>query len=100
MRNQRFDLDHLTALGAWRHIDERACHGQSPSTQAASVTTTSASSDQNEPSLISAIAITVWVSASRMRLDTAALPARGPSRTLNIFGCGRCALNTWIAWAC
>src|SRR5262249_8767882 len=59
VRDQRLDLDHLAAPCACRQIDKHTRHFQSPSTQAARVTITSASSDQNEPSLISAIAITI-----------------------------------------
>ena len=39
---------------------------------------TSALSDQNEPSLISAIAMTVCVSASRMRVETLRSPGARP----------------------
>ena len=51
------------------NIDERAGHQSVASTQAASVTITSAMSDQNEPSLISAMATTFCASASRMRVE-------------------------------
>ena len=46
--------------------------------QAASVTITSALSDQNVPSLSAAIAIIFCEVASRMRVETCARPARGP----------------------
>jgi len=49
---------------------------------------TSISSDQNEPSLIWAMAMTFCESASRMRLENVARPARGPSWTLITLGCG------------
>ena len=52
-----------------------------PSTQAASVTITSADADQNVPSLISAMAVTIWESARRKRVENFALPARGPRCT-------------------
>src|SRR5262245_34963203 len=97
MGDQRLDLDDVAALGLGRNVDERAGHGQIPSRQAASVTTTSASSDQNEPSLSSATAITFCESASRMRVEMLALPARGPRWTLTTFGCGFFSLKTWIA---
>ena len=42
------------------------------------VTMTSTLSDQKLPSLISAMATTFCESARRMRVETAALPARGP----------------------
>src|SRR5262249_18523801 len=74
------DLKRLTTLDLSRNVDERAGH-QIPSTQAASVTTTSADADQKVPSLISAIAVSVWLSARRMRVAIFALPARGPRWT-------------------
>src|SRR6266446_9611282 len=77
VRDQGLDLDDLAALGPGRHVDQRTGH-QASSRQAASVTTTAARADQNEPSLSSAIATTVWVSARRMRVATVARPARGP----------------------
>src|SRR5262249_4152636 len=94
VRNQRLDLDDLAALGLGGDIDEGARHDQVPSRQAARVTTTSTSSDQNEPSLICATATTLCVSARRMRVDTLARPARGPSCTLMTLGCGFFSVNT------
>src|SRR4051812_9519518 len=95
--DQRLDLDHVAALGGFRHIDEGTCvHGRS-SRHAASVTTTSCVSDQHVPSDISAIAVSFCVVASRMQVATCALPARGPSCTEITFGCGFFSLNTWIA---
>src|SRR5262249_18059247 len=79
VRDQRFDLDDFAAFGLRRRIDEGTRHGQTPSRQAASVTMTSASLDQNEPSLICAMAMTFCESARRMRVDTVARPERGPS---------------------
>ena len=58
---------------------------------------TSTVSDQNEPSDISQIAITDWVSASRTRVWISALPARGPSWALMMLGCGFFSVKTWIA---
>src|SRR5438874_10701769 len=75
--DQRFDLDDLAALDFGRHVDERARHHRF-STQAANVTITFTLSVQDDPSLSSAIAVTVWVSASRMRVLRLARPARGP----------------------
>ena len=77
---ERADLDHLAALRARRHVDDDARHHQiSPSSrQADSVTTTSTLSDQNEPSLICAIAITVPVSAMRARVASCARPGARP----------------------
>src|SRR5262245_30503357 len=71
--DQRLDLDDFTATGALRNVDEGVRHHAS-SKHAARVTTTSARSDQNEPSESSEIAITVCVSASRMRVETLARP--------------------------
>ena len=50
------------------------------------MTITSAEADQKVPSLISAMAVTVWVSARRMRVETLALPARGPRWTRDDIG--------------
>src|SRR5262249_19054366 len=88
MRDQRLDLDDLAALCLGRDVDQRACHRTRSSTQAASVTTTSALSVHNEPSLISARAVTCCESASLMRVDKRARPARGPSLTETTCGCG------------
>src|SRR5882672_2480112 len=78
--------------------DDRARHQISPSSrQAESVTTTSALSDQNEPSLIWAIAVTVCVSARRTRVARLARPARGPRWTLTTSGSGFFSVSTWIA---
>jgi hypothetical protein len=85
MPGERADLDDFAApclRGDGDH-DARA-HQISPSSrQAASVTTTCTLSDQNEPSLICASAMTVPVSAMRARVASRARPARGP----------RCALT-------
>ena len=62
--------------------------------QAAMVTTDSADPDQNEPSLISQMATTVWESASRMRVSTLARPARGPKWNTATLGCGFFAAKT------
>src|SRR5712692_7074744 len=97
MRDQRLDLDHVAALCLCRHIDQGLHHGDaSSSRQAASVTTRFTLSDQNEPSLISAIAITFWESANRTRVDTLAFPARGPRWNPATYGCGFFSLNTWM----
>src|SRR5262249_14776323 len=79
VRDQRFDLDDFAAFGLRRRIDEGTRHGQTPSRQAASVTMTSASLHQNQPSLMCAMAMTLCESARRMRVDTVARPERGPS---------------------
>src|SRR6202007_2502533 len=98
VRDQRLDLDDLAFLGVCRDMDKGAGHqGFGSSPQAASVTVTSVSSDQNEPSDSSAIAVTVCESASRMRVEKLARPARGPSLTLITFGCGFFSLKMWIA---
>src|SRR5687767_1963967 len=96
---KRADLDHLAALRGGRNVDDQARHAQirPSSRQADSVTTTSTWSDQNEPSLICASAITVPVSAMRARVAIAARPARGPSQALITFGCGFFSVKTWIA---
>src|SRR5687768_7263562 len=79
------DLDHFAFLCFGRNVDHDARHQMSPSSrQADSVTMTRTLSDQNEPSLICAIAVTAPVSAIRARVATRALPARGP----------RCAVST------
>src|SRR6185312_15149964 len=65
VRDQRLDLDDLAALGLRGYIDQGArSHQTGSSRQAPSVMTTFTVSDQNEPSDISQIATTVWVSAS------------------------------------
>src|SRR5580704_1014219 len=98
VRDQRLDLDDVAFLGACRNMDESAGHqGFGSSTQAAKVTMTSMSSDQNVPSDSSAIAVTVCESASRMRVEKLARPARGPSLTLITLGCGFFSLKMWIA---
>src|SRR5262245_46703817 len=101
MRDQGLDLDDLTAPGPRGHIDQGG-HGYVSSRQAARVTTTSARWDQNDPSLSSAMATTVCVSARRMRVDTRARPARGPRRTVTTSGWGffsvkTCNARTWSA---
>src|SRR5262249_58955111 len=70
--------------------------------KAEGVRMTWAGADENEPSLNSATAMTVWVSARRNRVDTLARPARGPRRALITFGSGFFSLKTWIAltWSC
>src|SRR5262249_46007224 len=85
--DQRLDLDDLVALGLGRDIDQGACH-HSTSTQAARVTITSWLVLQNVPSLSSAIAVIVWVSARRMRVEKLGRPARGPRRTPRTSGSG------------
>src|SRR3981081_4299180 len=101
VRDQRLDLDGLPALGLGRHIDEGAGHDKS-SRQAASVTMPPAEADRNEPSLSSAIATMVCVSARRKRVVMRPRPARGPRRALMMLGCGFFSLKTWIAltWSC
>src|ERR1700722_14201398 len=97
MRDQRLDLDDLAALCFGWNVDECAGHGQLYSRQAAMVTITSTVSDHSEPSLNSAMATTFCESARRMRVEKAALPARGPRCTEMISGCGFFSLKTWIA---
>ena len=65
-------------LGLGRHFDQGAGHQSGSSRQAPSVMTTSTLSDQNEPSDISAIAVTVCVSERRMRVAMAARPGARP----------------------
>ena len=77
MRYQGLDLDNIAAFGGLRNVDQRTRHHRF-SKQAASVTTTSAEADQNEPSLISAMATMVCVSARRKRVVSLARPDRGP----------------------
>src|SRR5262249_1247494 len=97
--SERLDLDDLAALRARRHGDYGARHQISPSSrQAESVTTTSAASDQKEPSLIWAIAVTVWVSARRTRVAKLARPARGPRAMPTTSGSGSFSVSTWIAF--
>src|SRR5262245_20319853 len=96
MGDQRLDLDDFPATGALRNVDQRVRHHAS-SRQAARVTTTSARSDQNEPSDSSQIATTVCVSASRIRVETLARPARGPRWKLTTSGCGFFSVKTWMA---
>src|SRR5262249_58145936 len=100
VRDQCLDLDDLATPRAVRCVDERVGHGYASSRQAARVTTTAAVAEQNEPSLSSPIAVTVWVLASRMRVDTRARPARGPRRKLTTPGCGFSSVNTWMAPPC
>src|SRR5215470_9395735 len=97
MRDQRLDLDDLAVLGLGWNVDEGAGHGQLYSRQAAMVTMTSTVSDHSEPSLNSAMATTFCESARRMRVENAALPARGPRCTEMMSGCGFFSLKTWIA---
>ena len=63
------------------------------------VTITSTVSDHSEPSLISAIATTFCESASLIRVEKAARPARGPRCTEMISGCGKAAFSTRIRLA-
>src|SRR5882672_5007337 len=98
VRGECLDLDDLAALRLRGQGDDRPCHQISPSSrQAESVTTTSALSDQNEPSLIWAMAVTVCVSARRTRVARLARPARGPRWTLTTSGSGFFSVSTWIA---
>src|SRR5262249_55925663 len=94
VRDQRLDLDDLTAFGLGRNVDEGAGHGQLYSRQAAMVTITSTVSDHIEPSLNSAMATTFCESARRIRVENAALPARGPRCTEMMSGCGFFSLKT------
>ena len=87
VRDQRLDLNDLAALGLLRNVDEGARgHQGNSSRQAPSVMMTSTLSDQNEPSDNSQMATTCWVSASRMRVEISALPARGPSSDADDIG--------------
>src|SRR5690349_2428303 len=97
MRDQRLDRDDLAFLGLRRNVDECARHYTGSSRQAAIVTITSTSPDQKDPSLISAIATTRCESASLMRVEILAWPARGERRALMMLGCGFFSLKTWIA---
>src|SRR5262249_775759 len=94
--DQGLDLDDLPALGLGRNVDEGACH-HSVSRQAGKVTITCTLSLQNEPSLSSAMAVTVWLSASRMRVLKVARPARGPNFTPTTLDCGFFSLKRWMA---
>src|SRR5579863_494398 len=94
MRHQRLDLDDVARFGFLRNIDQRGGHQITSSVQAASVTTTSAVVDQNEPSDSFAIAVIFWLSARRTRVDTCARPARGPRWKLPRLGCGFFSLKT------
>src|SRR5262249_40072823 len=98
VRDQRLDLDHLAAFCLLRHVDEGAGHQSKLSRQAARVTMTSADVDQNEPSLSSATATMVCVSARRKRVEILARPARWPRWALITFGSGFFSLKTWIAF--
>src|SRR5262249_32583905 len=91
--DQGLDLGDFTPTGALWGVVERGGH-PAASRQAASVTTTSARSDQNEPSESSQIAITVCVSARRIRVETLARPARGPRWKLTTSGCGFFSVKT------
>src|SRR5258708_24709289 len=88
VRDQRLDLDDLAALGLRRDVDQHAGHRTRSSTQAAIVTITSADALQNDPSLISATATLCCESASLIRVDRVARPARGPIVTEITCGCG------------
>src|SRR5262249_922892 len=80
MGDQSVEMEEWGGGGGGGRSDEGARHAQLPSRHAASVTTTSTSSAQNEPSLICATATTFCVSARRMRVEKLARPARGPRR--------------------
>src|SRR5262249_3365383 len=96
VRDQRLNRDHFAALGLRRDINQGSGHQES-SRHAPSVISTSTRCDHSDPSESSAIATTVCVSASRIRVDTLARPARGPSCTLITLGCGFFSVNTWMA---
>src|SRR4029450_1064431 len=98
VRDQRLDRDNLAALGLGRNVEECARHQMISSRQAPRVMTTSIVSDQNEPSLSSAIATIFCVSTRRMRVATVARPARGPRWMLMTFGCGFFSVKMWIAF--
>jgi hypothetical protein len=89
-------LDHLAAR-PWRHLDQRAGHVGLPSMQAASTTMTSTVSDHTLPSFMRASADSFWLVASRMRVATSALPARGPSVKTATSRCGFFSLKTAIS---
>src|SRR5579872_1435203 len=57
VRHQGLDLDDVAALGFLGHIDQGGRHQITSSVQAASVTTTSAPTDHNEPSESRAMAM-------------------------------------------
>ena len=61
------------------------------------VTTVGAEPNQKVPSLISATATSVWVSASLTRVATLARPARGPSFIARMIGSGLRSLKIRIA---
>ena len=82
MGDQCADFDHFAASGGFGDCEKNSRHQMSPSIQAAKATTTSTVCDQYEPSLSLAIATSFWLVASRMRVATSALPARGPSVNL------------------
>src|SRR3954468_11156611 len=96
VRHQRLDLDDVAAFRLFRDVDQHRAHQITSSVQAASVTTTSALADQNEPSDSLAIATIFCESARRMRVETCARPARAPSTKLATFGCGFFSTNTWM----
>src|SRR6185295_7660737 len=96
VRHQRLDLDDVATFRLLRNVDQHRAHQITSSVQAASVTTTSTVADQNEPSDSFATATTFWLSASRIRVETWARPARAPSTKLPTFGCGFFSRNTWM----
>src|SRR5262245_16746394 len=96
VRHQRLDLDDVAALGLRWNVDQCRSHQMTSSVQAASVTTTSALTDQNDPSESLAIATIFWLSARRMRVETWARPLCGPRWKLAMFGCGFFSLKTWM----
>src|SRR3954464_2696922 len=96
VRHQRLYLDDVAAFRLFRNVDQHRAHQITSSVQAASVTTTSTVADQNEPSDSFAMATTLWLSASRIRVETWARPTRGPSTKLATFGCGFFSTNTWM----
>src|SRR3954470_6760049 len=96
VRHQRLDLDDVASSRLFRNVDQHRPHQITSSVQAASVTTTSTVADQNEPSDSFAIATIFCESASRMRVETWARPARGPRKKLPPFGCGFFSTKTWM----
>ena len=81
---ERPDLDDFAALGLGRHVDDDARPSDQPVLEARRERDhhVARCPDQNVPSLICAIAVTVAVSAMRTRVAMRARPARGPRYTL------------------
>src|SRR4051794_1700212 len=96
VRDQGLDLDDVASSRLFRDVDQHRAHQITSSVQAASVTTTSAVTDQNEPSDSFAIATIFCESARRMRVETWARPERGPRKKLPAFGCGFFSTKTWM----